>query len=106
MSFIQRHPQGVLLKIFVQPRSSKNRIIGLYGDAIRIRLTAPPVDGAANSMCVEFLAKCLGLPKSSIEIISGQRSRNKLLLYRTKSDDYQKDLNTLKARIESLMNAK
>jgi uncharacterized protein (TIGR00251 family) len=106
MSFIQRHPQGVLLKIFVQPRSSKNRIIGLYGDAIRIRLTAPPVDGAANSMCVEFLAKCLGLPKSSIEIISGQRSRNKLLLYRTKSDDHQKDLNTLKARIESLMNAK
>jgi hypothetical protein len=105
MSYIRRHPRGVLLKIFVQPRSSKNEIKGLYGDAIKIRLTAPPVDGAANRMCVEFLAKCLGLPKSSLEIISGQASRSKLLLYRTKSDDSQKDLNTLKDRIESLMKA-
>jgi uncharacterized protein (TIGR00251 family) len=105
MSFIRRHPRGVLLKIYVQPRSSKNQITGLYGDAIKIRLTAPPVDGAANSMCVEFLEKCLGLPKSTLEIISGQTSRSKLLLYRTKADDSQKDLNTLKDRIESLVKA-
>ena len=106
MSYIQRHRRGVLLKIFVQPRSSKNQITGLYGDALKIRLKAAPIDGAANSMCIEYLAKCLGLPKSSLEIISGQTSRRKLLLYKTKSDDSQKDLNTLKDRLESLMNPK
>jgi len=103
MSFIRRHPRGVLLNILVQTRSSKTEINGLYGDAVKIRLTAPPVDGAANRMCIEFLAECLGLPKSSLEIISGHASRHKRLLYKTKSDDSQKKLDTLRDRIESLM---
>ena len=65
MSFIRRHQRGVVLNIFVQPRSSKNSINGLYGDAIKIRLTAPPVDGAANSMCIASEAIGLSLPGNS-----------------------------------------
>jgi uncharacterized protein (TIGR00251 family) len=102
MSFIQQHPQGVLLKIYVQPRSSMNQISGLYGDALKIKLTAPPVDSKANSLCIAFLSKCLGVPKSALEIIAGHTSRSKKLLYRTKTDDLRRDLHILKNRIESL----
>lgn len=82
MPFLQENSNGIILKIFVQPRSSKNMIAGLHGDALKIKLTAPPVDGAANKMCIQHLAKWLKVPKSSIEIISGQSSRTKRLLLR------------------------
>lgn len=106
MSFIRRHPRGVLITLYVQPRSSKNEIKGLHGDALKLRITAPPVDDAANRMCIEFLAKYLGLPKSSLEIISGKNSRKKKLLYTTPSEDLQTDLNILKDRLESLLDSK
>jgi uncharacterized protein len=61
-------------------------IAGQHGDALKIKLTAPPVDGAANKMCVQYLAKFLKVPKSSIEIISGHTSRTKRLLVRFKSE--------------------
>jgi len=81
--------RGIAFKIFVQPKSSKNKIVGLHGDALKIKLTAPPVDGAANKMCVKYLAKCLKVPKSSMEIISGHTSRTKqiMLYYQTVSTD-------------------
>lgn len=66
--------------MFIQPRSSKNSVVGLYGDALKIKLTAPPVEGAANKMCIEFLAKQLGVPKSTLSIISGHSSRTKQIL--------------------------
>ena len=86
MSFIQKHPRGLLIKVFVQPRASKNEIVGRHGDALKIKLTSPPVDGAANKMCVQFLAKCLQVPKSSIEIISGHTSRTKRVLLCSKDE--------------------
>lgn len=104
MSFIRRHSQGVLFKVFVQPRSAKNQISGLHGDALKIRITAPPVNGAANTMCVKYLAKCLDVPRSSLEIISGRSGRTKQILYRSKTGNYEKDLNTFKDRIDSLLN--
>ena len=52
-------------------------IVGLHGDALKIKLTAPPVDNAANKMCIALLAKALKLPKSAFKIISGQTSRTK-----------------------------
>ena len=55
-------------------------IVGLHGDALKIKLKAPPVDGAANKMCVQYLAKCLKVPKSSLEVISGHTSRSKMIL--------------------------
>jgi uncharacterized protein (TIGR00251 family) len=82
--FIQLHPEGIVLKIFVLPRSSKNMLAGRHGDALKIKLTAPPVEGAANKMCITFLAQYLGLPKSSLEIVSGHAGRKKLILVRPK----------------------
>ena len=80
MLFIQENSRGIKFKVFIQPRSSKNVIVGLHGDALKIKLKAPPVDGAANKMCIQYLAKCLKVPKSSLEIISGHTSRSKLIL--------------------------
>ncbi|MGB6011466.1 MAG: DUF167 domain-containing protein [Desulfobacterales bacterium] len=82
MQFLKETTQGIVLKVFVQPRSAKNMIAGQHGDALKIKLTAPPVDGAANKMCIQYLAKFLKVPKSTIEIISGHSSRTKRLLLR------------------------
>src|SRR3990167_2965963 len=68
----------VILRVYIQPRSSKDEIAGIHGEtALKIRLTSPPVEGAANSACIEFLANILGIRKSQIEIASGQKSRIK-----------------------------
>ena len=84
MPYLKETADGVTLTVFVQPRSSKNMIAGLHNDALKIKLTSPPVDGAANKMCVQYLAKCLKVPKSSIEIVSGHKSRTKQVLLRYK----------------------
>jgi uncharacterized protein len=86
MKFLQENSNGIILKVFVQPRSSKNMIAGQHGDALKIKVTAPPVDDAANKMCVQYLAKWFKVPKSSIEIISGHTSRTKRLLLRYKNE--------------------
>ena len=83
MLSINEHPQGVVFKILVQPRSSKNMIVGLHDGALKIKLTAPPVDNAANKMCIKYLAKSLGVSNSRIEIISGHTSRTKQVLLRS-----------------------
>jgi len=85
MQFIQENSHGIKFKVFIQPRSSKNMIVGLHDDAVKIKLTAPPVGGAANKMCIKFLAKYLKVPTSSIEIISGQSSRKKLIYIKYKN---------------------
>ena len=103
MLFIQENTRGVKFKVFVQPRSSKNMITGLHGDALKIKLTAPPVDNAANKMCIKFLSKSLQVSKSSIEIISGHTSRTKMILLRymdEKPTRTEKD--RLKQRVTSL----
>lgn len=82
MEFLKETDQGIVLKVFVQPRSAKNMIAGQHGDALKIKLTAPPVDGAANKMCIQYLAKFLKIPKSALEIISGHSSRTKRILLR------------------------
>ena len=66
-----------IIKIKLIPRSSRNEIIGKENDVIKIKLTAPPVEGKANKALVQFLAKKLGAPKRDIEIVSGERSREK-----------------------------
>jgi len=85
MLSIQETPEGVIFKATIQPRGSRKEIVGLRGDALKIRLTAPPVGGAANKMCIEFLAKSLKVRKSDVEIIRGQRSRTKQVLVRSAS---------------------
>ena len=68
---------GVILCVHVQPRASKAEVVGWRGEALAIRLTAPPVDGAANRACRDFLADTLGLKRADIELISGEKSRQK-----------------------------
>lgn len=74
---IQEKPEGLVFRIRVQPRSSKNQINGLHGDALKISLTAPPVDNAANKACSGFLAGLLPIAKSQVTIVSGHTGRNK-----------------------------
>ncbi|MCH6546847.1 MAG: YggU family protein [Gemmatimonadetes bacterium] len=62
---------------YVQPRASKTEVVGRHGDAIKIRVKAPPVDGAANEELIRFLAKRLKVPRRSIELVSGSSSRHK-----------------------------
>ena len=68
---------GIVLKLHIQPRASKSEVCGVQGDALKIRLTSPPVDGAANKLCREFLAELFHVPKSAVEIVSGEASRHK-----------------------------
>jgi uncharacterized protein (TIGR00251 family) len=70
---------GVTFAVKVQPRAKKNAITGLVGDALKLALTAPPVDGRANDACIEFFANLLKVPRSSITIASGETSRNKVI---------------------------
>jgi len=82
-------------------------IAGLHGDAIKIKLTAPPVGGEANKMCVKFLSKCLGVPKSSLEIVSGQTGRTKRILIRTVADKISNNEHErLENLVRSLVNSK
>jgi hypothetical protein len=103
MPTIRKTPEGIVFKVLIQPRSSRNMVAGLHEDALKIKLTAPPVDNAANRMCLKFLAKALGVSKSSLEIVAGRTSRNKQVLIRTAGSDLSKtDYERLKKRIEDL----
>jgi uncharacterized protein (TIGR00251 family) len=68
---------GVTFSIHVQPKASRNEICGLSGSELKIRLTSPPVEGAANTLCREFLAKLFRVAKSNVRIIAGEKSRHK-----------------------------
>ena len=86
LPFIDDQPSGLIISVYVQPKSSKNMIVGAHGNALKIKLTAPPVDGAANKMCSEYLAKVFKVSKSSIEILSGHTGRNKRLQIKVDTD--------------------
>jgi uncharacterized protein (TIGR00251 family) len=70
---------GITVKVKVQPRASKIAITGIVGDSLKLALTSPPVDGAANEACVLFFSDLCGVSKSQIAIISGLRSREKII---------------------------
>jgi len=104
MLFIQEDAKGIVFKVFIQPRASKDMIVGLHGDRLKIKVTAPPVDGQANKRCIQFLAKCLSVPRSTLQIISGHNSRNKrVLLKSSKTAIPSKEIDRLKQRIEELL---
>jgi len=70
---------GVTFAVKVHPRAKKNAISGEVGDALKLSLTAPPIDGKANQACIEFFAKLLKVPRSSVTIASGQTGHNKVI---------------------------
>ncbi|HEU5336452.1 MAG TPA: DUF167 domain-containing protein [Terriglobales bacterium] len=76
---IRDSDNGATFAVKVQPRARKNTITGAVGEAVKIALTAPPVDGRANDACVEFLAELLNVPRGSVTIVSGHSSRNKVI---------------------------
>ncbi len=79
MIAIQSSPGGATFAVKVHPRAKKNAITGEVGDALKLALTAPPVDGKANEACVEFFAKLLNVPRSSVTIAAGLTGRNKVI---------------------------
>ena len=79
MIAIQTVSAGVTFAVKVHPRAKKNAITGEVGDALKLSLTAPPVDGKANDACIDFFAKLLRVPRSSVTIASGLSSRNKVI---------------------------
>jgi uncharacterized protein (TIGR00251 family) len=70
---------AITLKVHLLPRASQEGIVGMHGDAIKIKVTAPPLNGKANKALTRFIAKKLNISSSQVEIIAGQRSREKLL---------------------------
>jgi len=79
MAAIQNSPDGVTFAVKVHPHAKKNAITGEAGDALKLSVTAPPADGKANQACIEFFAKLLNLPRSSVTIAAGLTSRNKVI---------------------------
>jgi uncharacterized protein len=70
---------SVRIDVYVQPRASRSAITGMHDGAVKIRLAAPPVDGAANTALVEFIAARVGVAKSRVRVVSGQASRRKIV---------------------------
>ena len=71
---------GTVVSLYIQPRASKNEVIGEQNGALKVRLTSPPVEGAANKLCCEFIAKLCGVAKRDVSILSGDKSRHKRVL--------------------------
>ena len=96
--------EGIVFTVYVQPRASTNSVAGLHDNAVKIRLTAPPVDNAANTMCLRFLSRQLKIPPSRLEIASGHTHRKKTILVRYEENtDPEKSGRNIIERIESLL---
>ncbi|QIM64625.1 DUF167 family protein YggU [Frederiksenia canicola] len=71
------NPQGIRLRIFLQPKASRDQVVGLHDNELKIAITAPPVDGQANAHLLKFLSKLFKVPKSSIQLEKGELQRHK-----------------------------
>ena len=81
MSVLLRSDQrGVIFKVRVIPKSNKDEIVGVYGDALKLKVAAPPVRGKANEAIVSFLGSILGVSSDRVMIIQGERSKDKTIL--------------------------
>lgn len=76
---IKQQGDGVTIRLRVQPKASKNEVSGFWEGALRVRITAPPVDGAANQACIQLLSRLLGVAKGRLEIVQGHTGRNKVV---------------------------
>ena len=79
MEWLRKGNGHITLTLHIQPGAKKTEVTGLYGDALKIRLAAPPVDGKANAALIDFVAERLGLAKSDVKLKSGQTSRRKVI---------------------------
>jgi uncharacterized protein (TIGR00251 family) len=95
MPWFEENGSDLILNIRVVPRASRDGLAGLMGDALKVRIQAPPVEGKANAYLVKYLAKRWKIPRSSIEILSGETGRNKRLRISNPSDEIRKELLSL-----------
>ena len=79
MTWLTSDEKGVTLALVIQPRAGKTAVVGPHGDALKVRVAAPPVDGAANEALIEFLSDVLDVPKSAVAVRTGQTGRRKLV---------------------------
>ena len=79
MGVLQPTETGVLIRVRVQPHASVAGVEGVHGDRLRLRVTSPPVEGAANAACIALLAKALAVRRSQVRLHAGAKSRDKLL---------------------------
>ena len=77
--FLRAHPDGVFLQIKVQPRASRNEVGECVGNELKVKVTAPPVDAAANEALLRLLAERLDCPRSAVQLVRGQTSRHKVI---------------------------
>ena len=93
---IRETDSGLEIRIYVQPRAKRSEVSGVYNGALKIRVTAPPVEDAANREVREFMASLLGIPKSKLRILAGSHSRYKTLLAEDVSPEtFRKCLGTI-----------
>ncbi len=93
MPYLSSQSDGsLLLRLHVQPRAAQSQIAGLQGEALKLRLSAPPVDGKANRAVLAFLADLFSLPKSALRLKSGQQSRQKTVLVSGVSEAFIRDI--------------
>lgn len=76
---IKKNDHSIQFSVTIQPRASRNEISGVHNGSLKIKLTSPPVEGAANKACMRFLGKILGVAPSRIILVSGATSRNKVI---------------------------
>lgn len=79
-SWAKKSADGWLISVHAQPGARKSEVVGLHGDALKIRIASPPVEGRANEALIAFVAKALGLPRAKVSLVRGGSSRQKTLL--------------------------
>ena len=87
--------EDLLLAVHLQPKASKDEFAGLHGDRLKIRLTAPPVEGKANEALIAFIAEALDVPRSKVRVIKGELSREKIVAVLDKEARPERLLKTL-----------
>lgn len=87
MDWLKATKEGMQLSVHLVPRASRDAIAGRHGNALKVAIKAPPVDGKANAYLVAFIAGQLGLPKSAVALVRGETSRDKTLLVRDCPED-------------------
>jgi len=85
--YLQQRSDGVCVMLRVQPRASRSELGGVIGNELKLKVTAPPVDSAANEAVLDFMAEILDLPRNAIQLLRGQTSRHKQILIRGASLD-------------------
>ena len=82
---------AAIVVVRVQPRSSENALVGWSGDTVKVRVTAPPVEGAANTACLSVLSKLLDVPLTHVSLVKGEHSRNKVVRILGLTEDQVQD---------------